>query len=64
MHRIRNHRPYLSPRRPGYGGQALCRIGGEQFATKIPNTHLGEVDQALAHGEVLLMIDIPKRSWD
>ena len=35
-------------------------IVGEQFAVKIPHTHLDEVQDALTHGEVLLMVDVPK----
>jgi hypothetical protein len=31
---------------------------GERF-THLPNTHLGEFADALKHGEILLMIDIP-----
>ncbi len=36
-------------------------IAGERFATKMPNMHLDAFDEALAHGEVLLMVDVPKR---
>lgn len=28
--------------------------------TNIPNTHLGEFRDALAHGEILLMVDVPE----
>ena len=36
-------------------------IAGERFAVKVPHAHLGEVKGALAHGEILLMVDIPKQ---
>jgi hypothetical protein len=32
---------------------------GLQF-TSVPNTHLGEFRDALAHGEILLMVDVPE----
>jgi len=28
--------------------------------TNVPNTHLGEFQDALAHGEILLMVDVPE----
>jgi len=28
--------------------------------TSVPNTHLGEFQDALAHGEILLMVDVPE----
>jgi hypothetical protein len=28
--------------------------------TSLPNTHLGEFQDALAHGEILLMVDVPE----
>jgi len=28
--------------------------------SRVPNTHLGEFQDALAHGEVLLMVDVPE----
>jgi len=31
----------------------------EQVLVKLPNVHLAEFESALAHGEVLLMIDVP-----
>ncbi len=34
-------------------------IAGEQFAVRVPDVHLTEFTDALAHGEVLLMIDVP-----
>jgi hypothetical protein len=34
-------------------------IGGLLFTTRLPNTHLNNFREALAHGEVLLMIDVP-----
>ena len=36
-------------------------IVGERFAVKVPHAHLSEVKGALAHGEILLMVDIPKQ---
>ena len=36
-------------------------IAGERFAVKVPHAHLNEVKGALAHGEILLMVDIPKQ---
>jgi hypothetical protein len=35
-------------------------IAGEQFVVKVPNVHLSEFDDALSHGEILLMVDVPK----
>lgn len=37
----------------------LTFIAGEQFAVKVPDVHLSEFTDALAHGEVLLMVDVP-----
>ena len=34
-------------------------LAGEQFAVRIPDVHLTEFTDALSHGEVLLMIDVP-----
>ena len=34
---------------------------GFRFATSMPNTHLGELKSAIRHGEILLMLDVPKR---
>ena len=31
-------------------------IAGEQFVVKVPNVHLSEFNDALAHGEILLMV--------
>ena len=39
---------------------ALTFFAGEQFAVKIPDVQLTEFTDALSHGEVLLMIDVPK----
>jgi len=36
-------------------------VMGEIFATKVPHVHLSEVKGALARGEILLMVDIPKQ---
>ena len=37
----------------------LTFMAGEQFAVKVPDVHLSEFTDALAHGEVLLMVDVP-----
>jgi hypothetical protein len=37
-----------------------CFISGERF-TRIPNVHLSDFKPALMHGEILLMVDIPKK---
>ena len=37
----------------------LTFISGEQFAVKVPDVHLTEYTDAIAHGEVLLMVDVP-----
>lgn len=34
--------------------------GGFFFTGRIPHVHLGEFRDALAHGEILLMIDVPR----
>lgn len=34
---------------------------GERFAEFMPRVHLREFEHALSHGEVLLMVDVPKR---
>ena len=34
-------------------------IAGEQFSVRVPDVHLTEFTDALSHGEVLLMIDVP-----
>ncbi len=36
-------------------------IIGEIFAIKVPHVHLTEVKGAMARGEILLMVDIPKQ---
>ena len=36
-------------------------IAGEQFVVRVPDVHLSEFTDALSHGEVLLMIDVPAR---
>lgn len=36
-------------------------IAGERFAVKLPHVHLDEVKGALSHGEILLMVDIPRK---
>jgi hypothetical protein len=39
---------------------ALTFFAGEQFAVKIPDVQLTEFTDALSHGEVLLMVDVPR----
>lgn len=39
----------------------LTFLAGFLFATRVPDTHLDEFRGALAHPEVLLMVDVPKR---
>lgn len=34
---------------------------GKRFAELMPKVHLGEFEYALSHGEVLLMVDVPKK---
>ena len=34
-------------------------IAGEQFVVRVPDVHLTEFSDALSHGEILLMIDVP-----
>ncbi len=34
-------------------------MAGQRF-TRLPNTHIDELRDALAHGEILLMIDVPE----
>lgn len=34
-------------------------IAGEQFAVHVPDVHLTEFADALSHGEILLMVDVP-----
>jgi len=36
-------------------------IAGKQFVVRVPDVHLTEFTDALSHGEVLLMIDVPGR---
>jgi hypothetical protein len=36
----------------------LTFVAGELFATRTPNVHLDEFNDALAHNEVLLMVDV------
>jgi hypothetical protein len=35
-------------------------IAGETFVVYIPDVHLTEFNDALSHGEILLMVDVPK----
>ena len=38
---------------------AVTFILGEQFVVHVPAVHLTEFTDALSHGEILLMIDVP-----
>jgi hypothetical protein len=38
---------------------AVTFIAGEQFVVHVPDVHLAEFTDALSHGEILLMIDVP-----
>jgi len=38
----------------------LTFAAGTWFAVRVPDTHLSEFRGALAHGEILLMVDVPK----
>jgi len=37
---------------------------GNQFATHMPHTHLGDLLNPLTHGEAILMVDVPKQRVD
>ena len=39
---------------------AITFIAGEQFVVHVPDVHLTEFSDALSHGEILLMVDVPK----
>ena len=41
------------------GVMAVTFILGGQFVIHVPNVHLTEFTDALSHGEILLMIDVP-----
>ena len=38
-------------------------LAGLRF-TRLPNVHLDEFRDALSHGEILLMVDVPKKEVD
>lgn len=40
---------------------ALTFVAGAWFAVRVPDVHLDEFRGALAHGEILLMVDVPKQ---
>ena len=40
---------------------AVTFLGGWHFAVNVPHVHLSEVRQALTHGEILLMVDVPRK---
>jgi hypothetical protein len=35
-------------------------VAGERFAVKLPHDHMSDLRIPLAHGEVVLMVDVPK----
>lgn len=35
-------------------------LGGALFTLRVPDTHLDEFHNALAHGEIVLLVDVPK----
>ncbi len=39
---------------------AVTFFVGERFAATVPRAHLREFREAIAHGEVLLMVDVPR----
>jgi len=41
------------------GGIAATFFAGEHFVVHVPNVHLTEFTDALSHGEILLMVDVP-----
>ena len=43
------------------GVMLVAFIMGQQFVVKVPDVHLTEFTDALSHGEVLLMVDVPSR---
>jgi len=40
---------------------ATTFAGGAWFAVRVPDVHLGEFRAAMAHGEIVLMVDVPPR---
>ncbi len=39
----------------------LTFIGGTLFASQVPDAHLDEFRGALAHGDIVLLVDVPRR---
>jgi hypothetical protein len=39
---------------------AISLFSGHYFASHIPRTHLSELQTSLRHGEILLLVDVPK----
>ncbi|MHB8427940.1 MAG: hypothetical protein ACYDGU_09275 [Acidiferrobacterales bacterium] len=39
---------------------AATVIAGVLFASLVPDTHLGDLHSALSHGDIVLMMDVPK----
>ncbi|MCK4834801.1 MAG: hypothetical protein KAT12_08480 [Gammaproteobacteria bacterium] len=39
---------------------AVAFFAGEHFVVHVPDVHLTEFTDALSHGEILLMVDVPK----
>jgi hypothetical protein len=37
---------------------------GALFVYRVPDTHLGELRSALAHGEIVVMVDVPRHQVD
>jgi hypothetical protein len=37
-----------------------CYIFGRWFPTKVPHTHLTDLRIPLGHGEIILMVDVPR----
>ncbi len=35
-------------------------VAGVLFASRVPGTHLGDLRSALSHGDIVLMVDVPK----
>jgi hypothetical protein len=40
---------------------AITFTAGAYFASSVPRSHLNEFREAIAHGEILLMVDVPTR---
>lgn len=40
---------------------AATFLGGAWFALRVPDVHLDEFREAIAHGEIVLMVDVPQK---